>query len=160
MDVADHDLTYQQYAIYRAVRDAANEGRVCPSNIEIAAMIDANPSHISETLRRLARKKLLMIESGTNWRVVTITENGKSTARPAYAPRIGEKRAPKRSGHDAPERVRERISKRHLIDGQELQDRIDRDQARLRERRERHLRDEQKKYGLPKMARPIDEMPA
>jgi hypothetical protein len=45
-------------------------------------------------------------------------------------------------------------------DDQAIAERVARDQARIREQRERWLEIEQKKYGLPRRARSIDDMPA
>lgn len=66
---------------------------------------------------------------------------------------------PTRVGRGAPAIARQQ-QVRETRDHREFAERIERDQARIREMQMRHLIAEQEKYGLPKRGRWIGEMPA
>lgn len=76
-------LTPRETLVLREIEKAADEGRVCPSNIELAKlMLVSSIATPSETLSRLERRGVITVERARNSRVITITATGKATAIP------------------------------------------------------------------------------
>ena len=133
------------------VRAAAAQAP-CLSNSRLADKLRlGNAARAAELVAAIEAKGWITVERGVNARVVTIIDSGKSTARPHHFTPIATEQSCEfnvcPAADDAPPR-------------EDLGERIARDQAALRSRRERWLVLEQARYHLPRRARLIDEMPA
>lgn len=75
-------LNPRQKIVLKALTEAADKGAPCPSNIELSGMVSpGNLGSPYKIMDQLEYRGLITIVRGTNWRVVTITETGKSTHR-------------------------------------------------------------------------------
>lgn len=159
--------------ILSAIIGAADVGRPCPTNNELADIGGCqSASGAAGLVRALERKGLIAVTRYAYQRQVTITSSGKQTAlvgnpgreisdaeftrRHARRTDAARDRAPKKAIEPKP-LLGSETAKMSQAD---IQARRDRDQARIRARQHRWLDIEQEKYGLPRRRRPIEEMPA
>lgn len=71
-------ITPTEAITLRMLDRAADEGLPCPTNMQIAEELGfADPGPVVRTLRNLARKGLIMVESGHQWRIITLCASGR-----------------------------------------------------------------------------------
>ncbi|ODP39268.1 hypothetical protein [Sphingomonas turrisvirgatae] len=77
-------LSDNEAIIYRALDQAAREGRPCPANEELSALLGCSSDSTSPTIvTRLDRRGYIRVQRYQRSRQVTIIRTGMSTAEPA-----------------------------------------------------------------------------
>jgi hypothetical protein len=70
-------------AVFDVLNAAADMGVECPSNLEIAETTGMGESSISVNFTRLIDARKISVQRAGVFRIVTITETGRKTKRPA-----------------------------------------------------------------------------
>lgn len=73
-------LSDEAIAVLAALTRAADEGRICPTNIELGVLIGSGVSHASRIVSEIEAAGLIAVERGPRFRAVTIVATGKRTA--------------------------------------------------------------------------------
>lgn len=163
-------LAPRDRVVYAMLVRAAEAGEPCPCNAEIAAVLGSTSvGAASECVSRLERDGWIAVERGNRQRVVTILATGRRTAGVIAAPHWRQRIAtiattavaPRRTTDAAPRPTSNCAAPADpLARREQLLDRIEADQARLRRAREVWLDAEQQRYRLPRRGRLIEDMPA
>lgn len=155
-------LSDKETRVLGAIRRAAREGKVCPTNSELAQVLRVRSiSGPAAVLQKLELRGIVTVQRWATARQVTIVATGETTAMPENAGELGgscfgKPRPPARNG-SADQEAAERGGR---LSPQEL---LERREAAERARAEREtywLQVEAEKYQLPRAGRPISGMPA
>lgn len=77
-------LTWTERTTFRAIREAAQAGLPCPTNIEIEVLCGYNSCSMGPMmLRKLETKGFIKVERYQRYRIVEITATGERTGRSA-----------------------------------------------------------------------------
>lgn len=93
--MAEAGLPVSQATILRAIKRAASEGRVCPTNGQLANITGQAKATGAYTIHRLVEMGLIKVETVVHGvgRVITVKSTGQSTAKPVRMSRGAEREA-------------------------------------------------------------------
>ena len=160
----------RERALLKILTEAAAKGEPCPTNPELAEMLDldsiASPVRLMQSMER---QGLIAVERSKHARRVTIVASGRQTAPPSSpTPHWRDRHAgtgpAARAAREEVRRTYRRADKgltrqgSPAVDDAEIAARAAERQAERRAHEQKWLREEQRKYGLPRKGRPISEM--